>query len=73
MIFEFLGRFATRYRYPIILAWIAAAIIVTLTAPKLEDVVSSDLVDFLPKDAPYQQASALYERVFPHDTALAVR
>ena len=70
MIFEFLGRFATRYRYPIIIAWIAAAIIVTLTAPKLEDVVSSDLVDFLPKDAPYQRATALYERVFPHDTAL---
>ncbi len=70
MIFEFLGRFATRYRYLIIVAWIAAAAIVTLTAPRLEDVVSSDMTDFLPKDAPYQRATALYERLFPHDTAL---
>lgn len=70
MIFEFLGRFATRYRFAIIMAWVAVAVVVTLTAPDLNDVVSSDLVDFLPKDAPYQRASALYERVFPHDTAL---
>ena len=70
MIFKFLGRFATRYRFPIIAAWVAAAALITLTAPNINDVVSSDIVDFLPKDAPYQRASTLYERVFPHDTAL---
>ena len=69
MIFEFLGRFATRYRFAIIMAWVAAAVVVTLTAPNLNDVVSSDLVDFLPKDAPYQRATALYEQLFPADTA----
>ncbi len=70
MIFELLGRFATRHRYLIIAIWVVAAAIVTLTAPRLEDVVSSDVVDFLPKDAPYQRAITLYERLFPHDTAL---
>lgn len=69
MIFEYLGHFATRYRIPIIIVWVAAAALVTLTAPNLNDVVSSDLVDFLPKDAPYQRASALHEQVFPADIA----
>lgn len=69
MIFEYLGHFATRYRIPIIVAWVAAAAIVTLVAPNMADVVSSDLADFLPADAPFKHASALYGELFPDDNA----
>ncbi len=69
MIFERLGRFTTRYRLPILIAWVAAAAIVTLIAPSMTDVASSDLADFLPDDAPFKHASALYEQVFPAETA----
>ena len=69
MIFEYLGRFATRYRIPIIVVWVAAAAIVTLTAPDMADVASSDLADFLPADAPFKHASALYGELFPGDNA----
>ncbi|MCZ7541842.1 MAG: hypothetical protein M5U29_18395 [Anaerolineae bacterium] len=69
MIFEYLGRFATRYRIPIIVAWVAAAAIVTLVAPDMAAVVSSDMADFLPGDAPFKRANALYEELFPEDNA----
>ena len=69
MIFEYLGHFATRFRIPIIVAWVAAAAIVTLVAPNMADVVSSDLADFLPADAPFKHASALYGELFPDDNA----
>jgi RND superfamily putative drug exporter len=69
MIFERLGRFATRYRIPIIVTWIAAAALVTLLAPNMADVASSDMADFLPGDAPFKRANALYEQMFPAETA----
>ena len=69
MIFERLGRFTTRYRIPILIAWVAAAAIVTLVAPNIADVASSDMADFLPDDAPFKRASALYEQTFPAETA----
>ncbi len=61
MFFERIGRFATRYRIPIIIAWIAAAVIVTLVAPNIEDVASSDTADFLPSNAPYEHAEEVYK------------
>lgn len=69
MIFEYLGHFATRYRIPIIVVWVAAAAIVTLTAPNIADVASSDMADFLPADAPFKRASILYEQLFPAENA----
>jgi len=64
MFFERLGHFATRYRIPIILTWVAAAIIVTLVAPDIEEVASADMADFLPDNAPFQHAAAVYENAF---------
>jgi RND superfamily putative drug exporter len=69
MMFERLGRFATRYRIPIIITWITVAVIVTLLAPNIEDVASSNTADFLPNNAPYQHAEAVYRAAFPDDTA----
>ena len=69
MFFEWIGRIATRYRIPIIIGWIAAAVIVTLLAPNINDVASSDTADFLPRNAPYKHAEQVYEATFPNDTS----
>ncbi|HEX3050969.1 MAG TPA: MMPL family transporter [Aggregatilineaceae bacterium] len=65
MFFERLGHFATRYRYPIIFAWVAAAAIITLIAPSINEVASSDQADFLPDDAPFLHAAEVYKTTFP--------
>ena len=69
MFFERVGRFATHYRVPIIVAWIAAAIIITVLAPNIEEVASSDMADFLPSDAPFAFADKVYDTTFTEDNA----
>jgi RND superfamily putative drug exporter len=69
MFFEWIGRFATHYRIPIIIGWIAAAVIVTLVAPNINDVASSNTADFLPSNAPYEHAEKVYKATFPNDTS----
>ncbi|NDJ75280.1 MAG: MMPL family transporter [Chloroflexi bacterium] len=64
MIFERLGHFATRYRIPIIFAWIAAAVLITLLAPNLDDVTTSEQGDLLPDDAPSEHADDVYRAAF---------
>jgi RND superfamily putative drug exporter len=71
MFFERIGRFATHYRIPIIIAWVAAAVIVTLVAPNIEDVASSNTADFLPSNAPYEHAEKVYKATFPKDTSIS--
>jgi uncharacterized membrane protein YdfJ with MMPL/SSD domain len=51
----------------IIAAWIVAAVVMTLVAPSLNDVGSQDTADFLPGDAPSQQADRLLAERFPDD------
>ncbi|NPV66698.1 MAG: MMPL family transporter [Anaerolineae bacterium] len=63
--FEFIGRFAAHYRWPIIIGWIALAALVTLIAPPLEQVASSTTTDFLPASAPFVRAYALAHEHFP--------
>ena len=53
----------------IIAAWVAAAAVLTLTAPSLNDVGSQDTADFLPADAPSQQADRILAQAFPGDPA----
>ncbi|GAB4576277.1 MAG: hypothetical protein Kow0077_31910 [Anaerolineae bacterium] len=65
--FNRMGRFAAQHRYPIILGWIALAVLVTLIAPPLEQVASSDTGDFLPDDAPFTRAYALAAEYFPSE------
>ncbi|NDJ79024.1 MAG: MMPL family transporter, partial [Chloroflexi bacterium] len=66
MIFKQIGLLATRFRILIIALWVAAAAIVTLQAPSIEDVASSDQSDFLPSDAPFKHAEAVYRETFPN-------
>lgn len=69
MSFETIGRFATRYRYAIILGWVATAIIITLVAPNLADVAISDMGKMLPQNALSNDAAAIYEEAFPEKFA----
>jgi RND superfamily putative drug exporter len=47
--------------------WLLAAVALTLIAPSLNDVGSTDTADFLPADAPSQQADRVLARLFPDD------
>ena len=64
MFFEKIGHFATRYRIPILLVWIVAAIVVTVAAPSIDKVASSNMSDFLPDDAPFIHASNVINDTF---------
>ena len=64
--FARLARFVTRFRIPIIVIWIVAAVVVTLVAPNINDVASSDQADFLPASAPFIHADDVYKATFPN-------
>lgn len=63
--FQTIGRFADRYRIQIIGVWMAAAVLVTLLAPNLEDVTSNDQSNFLPNEASSQVGAELIQAYFP--------
>lgn len=63
--FARLGHIVTRFRIPIIVAWIAVAVVVTLVAPNIDEVASSDQADFLPSSAPFIHADEVYKDTFP--------
>ncbi|MFY9614919.1 MAG: MMPL family transporter [Candidatus Dormiibacterota bacterium] len=56
MVFRRLGEFATRFRYPIIGAWVLAAVLLNIFIPQLEEVVKRDATPFLPASADVMQA-----------------
>lgn len=63
--FQVIGRLADRYRVQIILAWVVAAVAITLLAPNLEEVTSNDQSNFLPKDAASKIGNNLVNQYFP--------
>jgi len=67
--FERLGRLAVRYHTPIVFGWIGVAILITLLAPNINDVASSDQADFLPANAPFQKAEEIFRTNFPSQYA----
>jgi len=67
--FQRLGHITAKYRIPIIVGWIALAAVLTLVAPDLDEVSSSDQKDFLPEDAPFVRAQEVQERVFPEQSS----
>ncbi|MFN2227265.1 MAG: MMPL family transporter [Anaerolineae bacterium] len=67
--FERLGRFVARYRVWVILGWIILAVGLTLAAPDLDEVSSSDQRDFLPQSAPFVHAQKVQEAAFPEQSA----
>lgn len=58
-LFSGLGRFVVRYRYLVVVAWIAVAIVSTKALPSLASEVNSDNSQFLPATSLSQQAADL--------------
>lgn len=67
--FEKIARFSVRFRWLIIIAWIAAVPILTSTLPKISDVVKNDNSAFLPKNSPTQKAADIAVQFQTKDTA----
>ena len=63
--FSRLGAFAVRYRWFIIAGWVAAALVLTLVAPNIDDVAVSDQRAFLPASAPSLDANETVKKYFP--------
>ena len=67
--FERIAAGAERFAGWVVLGWLAAAVALVVLAPSLADVGVQDDTDFLPADAPSQQADAMLQRLFPNDPA----
>jgi RND superfamily putative drug exporter len=63
--FEKIARFSVKFRWFIIIFWIAAVPILTANFPSLNDVTKNDNSDFLPKNSPTTTAANL-ETAFQH-------
>jgi putative drug exporter of the RND superfamily len=57
--FTAIGRFAVRFRWAIVLAWVAGVVAAMVTLPSLSSVTQGDNTSFLPLSAPSQQAAQL--------------
>jgi RND superfamily putative drug exporter len=64
-ILERTGRWATHHRWAVVIFWLVLAASVTLLAPNIDSVVTSDTRDLLPTNAPYQQAEDVLKSRFP--------
>ncbi len=67
--FEKIARFSVRFRWLIIIAWIAAVPLLTASLPKIADVIKNDNSAFLPKNSPTQKAADIAAQFQKKDTA----
>ena len=58
-VFHLIGRFAVRYRWAVLAAWVAGSVLAVLLLPSLGSVTQSDNSSFLPASAPSQQSAIL--------------
>ena len=57
--FAGLGRFSVRFRWLVIGVWVAIAIVASITLPSMGSEINNDNSQFLPSNAPSQQAADL--------------
>jgi putative drug exporter of the RND superfamily len=57
--FAVAGRLSVRFRWAIVLAWVAGAVAATVLFPSLSNVTQSDNTSFLPASAPSERADQL--------------
>jgi RND superfamily putative drug exporter len=57
--FSVVGRLAVRFRWAIVLAWVAGTVAAMALLPSLSDVTQSDNTSFLPASAPSERAAQL--------------
>ncbi len=67
--FKAIAKFSVKFRWPIIIFWIALVPILTASFPKLNDVEKNNTSDFLPKNSPTAKASDLETAFQRKDTA----
>ena len=60
-IFSAIGRFSVRFRWTMLLTWIAGAMAASALLPSLASVTQNDNTKFLPASAPISKAAALAE------------
>jgi len=58
-IFGALGRFSVRFRWSVLLAWVAGAVAAAALLPSLSSVTQNDNTKFLPAGAPFEKAAKL--------------
>ncbi|HWG00837.1 MAG TPA: MMPL family transporter, partial [Trebonia sp.] len=58
-IFQAIGRFAVRFRWLVVIAWVAIAVLVNVGLPSLGSVTQGNNTAFLPASAPSEQAARL--------------
>jgi uncharacterized membrane protein YdfJ with MMPL/SSD domain len=68
-IFTGIGRFAVRFRWLVVITWIAAAFVIPTALPSLSSVTQNDNTGFLPTNAPSVHASNLAWRSVLGDLA----
>ena len=68
-IFGAIAKFSVRFRWLVVIAWIAAVPIVSANFPKINDVTKNNTSDFLPKNSPTDTASKLENAFQQKDTA----
>src|SRR6266852_8712909 len=66
-LFRWLGRFAVRFRFLIVLVWLLATVVATLTLPSLSSVTDTNNLSFLPANSPSISAAQLASS-FQHGT-----
>jgi len=62
-----LASWVDRHAGLVVTAWVAATVLVTVTAPSLANVGTADQTAFVPASAPSGRADALLRREFPND------
>ncbi|MBN1483339.1 MAG: MMPL family transporter [Chloroflexia bacterium] len=67
--FDKIGRFSSRFRYPILAVWLLLAVLVTWMAPKLSEVMTSDQSSFLPESEESVVAAEIAAAYFPDYSA----
>ena len=65
--FDFLGRLAANHPRKVCLAWVVAAVALTLVAPNWQTQSQDDDIRFLPESYPSVRAYHLLEQAFPRD------
>ena len=58
-IFRAIGRFSVKFRWVVVIAWLAAAFVIPSALPSLASVTQGNNSDFLPASAPSEQAATL--------------
>lgn len=69
--FDKIGKFSSKFRYPIIAAWVILVVVVLVFAPNLADVVTSDQSSFLPEEEASVLAAEIAAEYFPNQASPA--